>query len=300
MGDDYFHPRPVFSLNITNKCNMSCKHCYREFKDYSKTEPSKDQILRIIGKISINGGTIIFHGGEPFIREDFHEIVDYASSKEMHLVTRCNGTLIDEEILEKVQGKIREVRISLEGASDRTHDYIRGQGSFKKAVGGFELLKRYSVPSSAGITLNKINIGEISKFFELFEKYDCSRLSFGQLIPRGKARTIGRLCLSLDDLRKANDCLSELEIKYPIGRITKMCTISGFCNSEEIYVITSSGKIGPCFIREDLAMGDVSRDNLEFLLKQVNEVRRKNYLHASILDTFDDYKSIPALQTLVT
>ncbi|MDD4358461.1 MAG: radical SAM protein [Candidatus Pacebacteria bacterium] len=58
--------------------------------------------------------TIGLTGGEPFLREDFFEIVDKISKSGLEIIVTTNGTLLNKSILEKLKGKVSLFRISID------------------------------------------------------------------------------------------------------------------------------------------------------------------------------------------
>ena len=73
----------IIAWEITRSCNLSCAHCRAaaEFGHYHG-ELSLDQIKSVIDDIvTISNPIIILTGGEPLMRPDIWEIVDYAHEK---------------------------------------------------------------------------------------------------------------------------------------------------------------------------------------------------------------------------
>ena len=82
---------------VTNTCNFKCRHCY------SRTDPSEEldgqTLFSCIEKIVAAGVlSINFGGGEPFLREDFLNILDYAHRKRITTCVSTNGTMLDEAL----------------------------------------------------------------------------------------------------------------------------------------------------------------------------------------------------------
>ncbi len=73
-------------------------------------------------------------GGEPFVREDFMDLLDYAHEKGIVTCVSTNGTMINDEIARRLDHKLVYIQVSLDGASPESNDAIRGEGSFRKAL----------------------------------------------------------------------------------------------------------------------------------------------------------------------
>jgi len=130
-----FYPRTV-DWEITHRCNLKCIHCLIPLKwrkDRKNVELTTGQIKEILYELQ-NLGTysILFTGGEPFIRRDFTEIIAFASSMGFKLSINTNATLITDEIINVLKElNIFHITVSVYG-DEETHDKITGvKGSYK-------------------------------------------------------------------------------------------------------------------------------------------------------------------------
>lgn len=142
----YFTPyRPMAAyLNLTERCNLKCIFCElgaRENID-SGNELSSQEICRIVKELSDWGVDNIFlGGGEPFMRQDLWDILEYTASG--NIVIRqilTNGILLDGLTLHQIsilKRSVKTLSISLDSQDPQLHDYIRGRS------GGFAKIKRF-------------------------------------------------------------------------------------------------------------------------------------------------------------
>lgn len=85
-----------YTIHLTDKCNLNCKYCYENKKNM---DISFENIKRIIDyeiKQKNKYAQIIFYGGEPLVREDLFEVMNYAHNElgfKWGITT--NGLLID-------------------------------------------------------------------------------------------------------------------------------------------------------------------------------------------------------------
>jgi MoaA/NifB/PqqE/SkfB family radical SAM enzyme len=83
---------------VTFKCNLSCVHCLSDSGPKRQGELTTEECLRVIDDLSdLKVFQFNIGGGEPFMRPDFLDIMDYAHEKGMVTCISTNGTLIDEE-----------------------------------------------------------------------------------------------------------------------------------------------------------------------------------------------------------
>ena len=74
-------------------------------------------------------------GGDPTVRSDFWELVDYATAHHVGVKFSTNGVRINEEVAARLAASdYVDVQISLDGATAEVNDAVRGAGSFDMAV----------------------------------------------------------------------------------------------------------------------------------------------------------------------
>lgn len=155
----YFNAKiPVYgSADITNRCNLRCKHCYW-WKGYQKGEElSPDEWRTVINEIFIKNH--IFHvaltGGEPLLRPDVVEVFTEELPHKIFIVT--NGT-IPLMKLSKVGGYY----VSVDG-TEEIHDRIRGKGVYAKVKRN---VKEYDGAFYTNTTLTTINYKCVEELVE--------------------------------------------------------------------------------------------------------------------------------------
>ncbi|TFH23894.1 radical SAM protein [Candidatus Bathyarchaeota archaeon] len=112
---------PLFcGHKLTYNCNLKCKMC--PFWKRSTTDLSIENEKIILRKIYDSGVCgIAFEGGEPLLRKDLVEILDYSRSLPLQTSLITNGTLLESKIDEIAQYINGGVYILLDGI-DKTHD----------------------------------------------------------------------------------------------------------------------------------------------------------------------------------
>ena len=133
------------AFQLTTKCNMRCTYCYANFDTYKHLKDlTKEQIFGLFDEFYSKGCRWIwFLGGEPMVRKDFGEIIDYAQKKGMFCDMNSNGVLINENNIDIVK-KLDAVCVSVDG-NEESNDFYRGQGSFKKEIEAIKLLRKHGV-----------------------------------------------------------------------------------------------------------------------------------------------------------
>jgi len=162
---------PYYALfELTLKCNMRCLHCGSSAGNRRVKELSTEEWKGVIKELSdMECKLVTLLGGEPFIRRDWFEISKEIKDRGMDLTIISNGLLINERLVSKLRTlEPYTIAISLDGGTEKTHDYIRQvNGSFKQVMKALELLRSADINTSVITTLSKMNFKELPKIREL-------------------------------------------------------------------------------------------------------------------------------------
>jgi len=233
-------------LNITNMCNLKCKHCY--LSDTGKLEVDLDIFEKAVQQFEEMGGLkLIISGGEPLIHSRFWELMDILPSYELSVVILSNGTLIDNTTARKLSRYVHEVQISIDGI--RSHDLLRGKGSFARSMKGISNLNESGIPVSIATMVHKFNIDEFDEMEKLFSKRGA--ISWSVDVPC----IVGKLCENMDfvlDLKEAAKFL-----KYGFGAGAHESTGDYTCGSH-LCSVAPDGSVSKCGFFENEPAGDVN------------------------------------------
>jgi len=214
-------------IDIVRVCNLKCKMCNYWLNSPNPERCTADELKRAIKQLHewLNRKfRITFAGGEPFIREDFLDIVRYASELGNIITTTVtNGTLITEErVKEILKSGLHGITFSIDSLNSDKHDYIRGvKGTFNKAFTALSQLHKLrgsnGLPyiSIASIVSNfnhedvieilkwvaKKNIGSLIIQAISYNFFNSNEIKWYQnkLWPKSK-RDVAKICKSLQEL----------------------------------------------------------------------------------------------------
>ena len=119
--------KPVVVWNVGQRCNLRCVHCYSHSRNKEYTgELNTGEAKKFIEDLAGFGSPVIlFSGGEPLMRPDILELIEYAKGLDMRAVLSTNGTLITEDTAAKLKELgLSYVGIRLDGLRE-THDKFR-------------------------------------------------------------------------------------------------------------------------------------------------------------------------------
>lgn len=181
--------------HITQKCGNKCKHCYIYDENYKeKEELTTEECYKIIDSISRaekyygNMAMIAFIGGDPMVREDIFDLAAYAKKKNVLVQLKANPEKVNEETIKKMsENNIIFYQMSLDG-NEATHDYFRGQGSFKRTIDACRLLAENKIHVTIKFTLSKTNKDEIFDVMEIVAKENIPFFTFARYVPLGNGK----------------------------------------------------------------------------------------------------------------
>ncbi len=192
----------MVSWEITRRCNSKCLYCIGNVEE---PELSTKQVLEVIRKMAVAGTKIIsLTGGEPLMRSDIGQVIDFAARKNIFIKLATNGFLLKERIKELTNASI--IQLSLDGDREITEN-IRGRETFGKTIQGLQAAIKYRVPIYLNTVVSKFNHSSLHEVLDICDKY--------------KVKTFfqpARLEV-LRDSRKNPVCLSPEEHKTSIKKL---------------------------------------------------------------------------------
>ncbi|MEM3730897.1 MAG: radical SAM protein [Candidatus Bathyarchaeia archaeon] len=257
---------------ITRKCNYRCQGCNvwreQEIEELSTKEVKRGlDILKKLGVIEL-----VISGGNPLLRDDIGEIIDYSSQ---HFITTVydNGSMAAEKV--DALRNADFVAISVDSLNPEVNDSIKGvKGSLKKALEAIEILQKEGIRVSVSPTISQRNLYEIEDITKYFLKkevpvwyclysYDFSG-DAGSLFNIGRKndeflitdrKAMVELCDSLMKLKRENNnilitdkLLEALKQFYLNGkRIWKCQALKSFLMVDHL------GRVAGCHLYEPIA-----------------------------------------------
>lgn len=264
---DFLSPQQAM-IEITSRCNLRCKHCYFYPTDVGQDLPTST--LKIILDKLYRAGVmaIEFTGGEPLLREDFFELLEFCRGK-FKIKLATNGCLINETVAKKLANYlIMGLQVSLDGDAE-THDNIRGvKGTFEKTLRGIQLLRKYGLPASVAMTVDRTNVNKIRNVVRYAEEAGAVGVQIGFVLPAGRGKTAN--LLTRQEIRWIKGkMLPELADEYASKTFRvgvseeRKSPCKGFVS--RIITISPNGGVEPCPVIKD-TLGDlVTRDLKEIV-----------------------------------
>lgn len=254
----------IVSWNITNRCDLKCPHCYRDAGINMGEELSTEEAFKLIDEIKQAGFKLmIFSGGEPLIREDILDLINYASNNGLRPVIGTNGAMIDQNMAAELKkAGLMAAGISLDSTYPDKHDKFRGKkGLFEEVEGAFRALKETGIVFQTHMTVMDWNKDEVEDLIDYSVSVGARAAHIFFMVPTGRAEYIEDKAITRDEyeelitrvMRKSQ--LVDIEVKpvcapqfIPISREENIATRfkTGCLAGTDYCIINPIGDVQPC------------------------------------------------------
>ena len=176
-------------FELTNLCNLHCTHCIRGSHQERLDHLDLALFRRVLDEASgkFDPLAVVFTGGEPLAAELFPAAVEELGVRGLPYRFVTNGWLIPRHLPLLLRHRPTFVRISLSGASARTHDAQRGKGSFRRALLGAAVLLSRGIPTQMSMVVTRDARGELRDALTLATKLGLA--SFHYILPQPTPET---------------------------------------------------------------------------------------------------------------
>ena len=292
------------TIHVTNRCNLKCPYCYKDANCGDiKDELTADDIIKTISDAKKSGFTyIIFSGGEPTVREDFFEIIQFIHKniKDLKLCLITNGTTnLSNEKLDILVECIDVTQISLDSCEEEINALTRGSGSLKKTLDFVEQLKARdyknfyfaSTPTTSQMSDNP-SVKKLPSLLRFSANEGAKGLYVNMLKPDGRMDDSSYSNFDIDEYwEMVNETYSELRLLYTIG-FHELVLFAGsdFNNILEGYYhspncglgctelsINHDGNVYPCssLMKNEFVLGNIKDSSISDLFKKSCEIYSK-------------------------
>lgn len=155
---------------LTYACPLQCPYCsnplnYAHLNDELSTEDWKRVLKqsREMGAVQLG-----FSGGEPLLRSDLIELVQYSHQLGYYSNLITSGYSMDEaKIIALKKAGLDHIQISLQASSQELNDYIAGTESFEQKKTVAKLVKKHGYPMVLCVVLHRANIHQMKDILEM-------------------------------------------------------------------------------------------------------------------------------------
>ncbi len=173
---------------LTYACNLACVHCLSSSGQRDPRELTTAEAKRVLDELhDLQVFYINIGGGEPMIRRDFFELVEYSIGRDIGVKFSTNGAFIDASRARRLADlDYLDIQISLDGTDAVTNDAVRGVGSFDTARRAMDHLAAVDFgPFKISVVVTRHNVDQLDDFKAMADGYG-AQLRVTRLRPSGR------------------------------------------------------------------------------------------------------------------
>ena len=177
---------------LTYACNLACAHCLSSSGRRDPRELSTVEAKAVVDELErMQVFYVNIGGGEPTVRPDFWELVDYATAHRVGVKFSTNGVRITPEVAARLAGSdYVDVQISLDGATAEVNDAVRGTGSYATALRAMENLHAAGMRGfKISVVCTRHNVDQLDAFAMLADRFG-AQLRLTRLRPSGRGADV--------------------------------------------------------------------------------------------------------------
>jgi len=173
---------------LTYACNLACVHCLSSSGRRDPRELSTGECKAVIDELErMQVFYVNIGGGEPTVRPDFWELVDYATAHDVGVKFSTNGVRITRAAAARLRGSdYVDVQVSLDGATREVNDAVRGSGSYATALRAMQNLADAGVAGfKISVVVTRHNVSQLGDFKAIADRFG-AQLRITRLRPSGR------------------------------------------------------------------------------------------------------------------
>lgn len=279
---EYYTPMH-FSMEITTRCNLLCKHCYRSATSEIKEEElTYEEIIAILTDLYDSGARFVeLTGGELFMHPDIKKILKFVGERFYFIGLLTNGVLVDDDMISYLdQYKEKLIwSISLDSYREEYHNEFRGSKiAYKKTVHAIKTLIKHSHNVRTSMTVTQDNIDDVEKSIEFARnELKCTWFGYNYIMPYGRGTEL-KWTMDSRDLEKRMNQITKYSEQYPqflnvFGKdaMQKIIDSEPNCGSGwRTICISSSGVVRPCVIMDEdyITIGNLKQEKIYDIMKK--------------------------------
>jgi radical SAM protein with 4Fe4S-binding SPASM domain len=276
-------------FEVTQRCNHACLHCYNVWHgnvEYPRGELDTGRTIALLTKAldETDCRHVTLTGGEPLLRSDLPDILEFLQRKGLLITIISNGHLLDEStagnLIRHGAGLFELPLLS----HDRTvHDELSGApGAWEAVLAGMANVRLQQGQVVAAFVATRKNIDHLYETIRLAFAFGARGIMLNRFNPGGAGRShIGDLLPSSEQIKRALETAEAASQEYnlPISCSIPIqpCLIDtsrfphlgfGFCaagSERAYYALDPLGNLRPCN-HTDMILGNLFDDSFSNLI----------------------------------
>ncbi len=241
---------------ITNVCNYNCSYCiFASGPEKINGELNTDEVKSAIdGLKKRNFRHVKFTGGEPFVRKDMADILEYAAGNDFVVDVSTNASLITPEKAQRISDMgLNMIHVSVDGHQRQIHEAVRGEGTYDSTLRGLHNLTEQGVYVRVGTVLYTQNDSLLEEMVQFCADQGVKEVAFSLMQPAGRMAGDYSLVTRISSLEIAQSVeqLAEkyedrIKVRHNLGSVSGNGS-SGICpGATKFLYIDNLGRVSPC------------------------------------------------------
>ncbi len=258
------------TLEITKECALKCDICSSDAGSCSKEELSTKEWFKVIEQCSrINASEICISGGEPFLRSDLGEIIEYAKKSGLIVTIYTSGNIfgsklvsmysLERKFLSEIAENVDKLAVGLHGSNAEIHDIVTNvSGSYSKLRETISIALDFGIPVTGHFVPIKSNYHDIQATVHTAIDMGLSKLGILRFVPQGRGlRNQSKLELSEFEMNEFVNLIQSMKnherkfIKIGAPLCSLFPATSARCSLGRRLTIQPNGALAPCEALKD-------------------------------------------------
>ncbi len=186
----------VLIWEVTQACDLACKHCRADAhpdRDPEELPTAEGKALLSEASRFGDGQLVVLSGGDPLVRDDLVELVQYGTDQGLRMTLTPSGTAsLTPAVIERLSGAgLQRLAVSIDGGSAQVHDAFRGEaGSFDQTVAAARAARDAGLPLQINTTVCRETVGDLAAVRDLVADLGAVLWSVFFLVPVGRGRVL--------------------------------------------------------------------------------------------------------------
>jgi len=187
----------LLAINLTNRCNLACAHCYMDAKTLKyggENELTTEEVCGLLDDIAGRSTEtmVVLTGGEPLMRGDLEIMVSHGTQLGLAMVVGTNGVALTDKRVQSLKAAgAMGLGISVDSLDPEKHDAFRGlPGAWGKTMNGIEACKRHDLSFQIHFSVTESNAGEVQAMIDFARASGARVLNMFFLVCTGRGESM--------------------------------------------------------------------------------------------------------------
>lgn len=183
----------TIAWELTRACAFACVHCRADaIHQRDPAELSTEEAFQLVDRLTEFGSPIlIFTGGDPMMRPDLFEIIEYATQQGLRCSLTPTATALPtlERLLKAKDAGIRRIALSLDAPDPQVHDQFRQvEGSWQRTMDILHRAQEVGLSVQVNTTVTRFNVDLLPAMVPFVEEVQAVQWSVFFMVPTGRAQ----------------------------------------------------------------------------------------------------------------